>query len=224
MDLKPECCGNNVTEALEDGKKGNSCTCPEDYGACNPTITIERELGQYYEAKYIRRECDKNLNCVAVNINELQRSNEFFNTFLESGFTLNIYVRYKTPFDKGNSKFDVEFKLSDADPNLVQLPVKINEIRIMDNANVLVRTSPNMEFDEVMDIETYTLVINDYSIVNAEEIKTVTLSIDYEYTPMVDETDPITGITVKVPGTIVRRKYDISIEAIPFLDKTLVPY
>ena len=26
------CCGNNVKEIIENGKPGNQCTCPQDYG------------------------------------------------------------------------------------------------------------------------------------------------------------------------------------------------
>jgi hypothetical protein len=221
MDTKAQCCGNGLLESTEDGRPGNKCTCPADHGICEPAVSFETARGTFYEAKYFRRTCNSENSCVTENVNELQRNNEFFNSFTGTGFTLNIYVKYKTPFDKGNSQFDVEFKLSQLDPTQVQPPISINEIRIMDGTNVLVRASPVMTFNNVLDTADYNLVINDYSIVYPEEIKTVTLSIDYEYTPLVQKNDE-NGTLYYDPGIVQRQKYDTSIQEIPFLDKTLL--
>ena len=38
QDSLPDCCGNDIKDDIEDGKKGNKCTCPADYGPCSGDV------------------------------------------------------------------------------------------------------------------------------------------------------------------------------------------
>jgi hypothetical protein len=216
---KANCCGNNISESTEDTKRGTKCSCPDDWGICDPVITFQYADGSIGESRYLKRSCNANYDCVVSYVAELQKSNEIFHTMLGPGFSFNIYITYRTPFDKDNSKFDIEIKLIDLDTRTqVSVPVTITELRIMDGSNILARLAKDLEFEDVDDKSIQTLVLNDYSIIYPEELKNIELSIDYEYTPLVTY-DSIEYVPASKP---VRSTYSISVSQIPFLDKTIV--
>src|SRR3989338_8316155 len=57
------CCGNKIKESSEDGKVGNSCTCPEDYGICEGKAKVQVG-GRTYDAEYLQYIC-KNDECIS---------------------------------------------------------------------------------------------------------------------------------------------------------------
>jgi hypothetical protein len=221
---KVNCCGNNISEPVEDGKKGSKCACPEDWGMCDPRISFQYADGNLGESRYLKRSCNTNNECVVSYVAELQKSNEIFNTMYGAGFSFNIYITYRTPFDKNNSRFDVEVKLIDMDvATMVSPPIIVTELRIMEGSNILTRLTKDLEFKDVDDKSVETLVLNDFSIIYPEELKDVALSIDYEYTPLEQRYTSDGMSVVYVPANKpTRSTYFVSINQIPFLDKTIV--
>ena len=50
------CCGNRLKEDIENGKSGNKCTCPEDYGECEGKVQV-KVGSREYDAQYLKYLC-----------------------------------------------------------------------------------------------------------------------------------------------------------------------
>lgn len=122
------CCGNGIMEAIENGKPGNKCTCPQDYGRCEGKAKINY-LSRIEDAKYLQYICNSGNNCVLG----VEKPNIFPQNFLDpiniGYFKASLVLKYNKPFDVSNDIFEFAITLDDVSKGLV-LPVKLTKIKI----------------------------------------------------------------------------------------------
>ncbi len=222
----PNCCGNNKTDEIEDGKPGSKCSCPADYGACEAAVKYKDANNRLVTAKYITRQCIEN-ECVVEYLDSMQRDTEFFNVWTGIGFKNNIYVRYSNPFYGSNNMLEVEMRLVDYDDKLINLSksLKINEIRLMEGTKILARITPESRFYTIGDTSLDIITVIFYDFIYPEEPKSLSLDIEYEYVPLVRKTEIVEGkaVLVYVDGSIERKTYTVRLtEQITFLNKDIV--
>ncbi|MGV8086080.1 MAG: hypothetical protein ACP5N1_00480 [Candidatus Woesearchaeota archaeon] len=218
--IVPNCCGNNITEEIENGLQGNKCTCPKDYGVCNVTIKYEDASSRMVNAKYIINEC-VNDECLIEYDKQIQRDLEFFTIWTGSGFVINAYINYPNLFYKDTSQMDIELKLTDYDTEKISGPVVINEIRLMESSKILSKINPSIALSSIGQTVKRNITMTDYDFVYPEEYKTVLLNLDYEYIPL--QKKVVDGETVYVELPIERKSYTISLrDRITFLDKSII--
>ncbi|MGV8171465.1 MAG: hypothetical protein ACP5OA_02105 [Candidatus Woesearchaeota archaeon] len=218
------CCGNNITEEIENGLPGNKCSCPKDYGICNATIKYMDATNRLTTAKYILRKCVDN-ECKIVYDDSLQRDAEFFNIWNGQGFRINIYVRYSNPFYGDNNIMQIETKLSDYDPVLIKPPIIINEIRLMEGTKIFAKINPGTVLSYIDQTVTKDITVGYYDFIYPEEAKSLTINIDYEYVPLSRKTERSgeETITTFIEMPVERKTYTIALtERITFLDKSLI--
>jgi hypothetical protein len=222
--IMQNCCGNNISEEIEDGVPGNKCTCPKDYGICNSTVKYTDAVNKLVTAKYIVRKCVEN-DCRIVYDESLQRDSEFFNIWNGAGFTINTYVTYSNPFYEDNTLLDVTMKLKDYELEKLQPPIVINEIRLMEGTKILSRINPSLTLDTIDQTTNATINVKYYDFIYPEEPKSLILSIDYEYVPLGKKTETINGKSVVsiVTLPVERKTQTITLtDKITFLDKSLI--
>lgn len=234
------CCGNGVNDTLEDGLPGNKCNCPADYGNCTGNLQYESATGRMTSAKYIQYACVSSLIsipkttlginntnktvyivpqvCDGVYDDAAQRSSQYFNAFTGPGFTINFYANYDNPFYKNTSTIQIEMKLNEFDDTKIKAPISFTEIRFMEGKNVLYRIpTPKIFLKTIGQSEYAVITLKNYDFIYPEEAKSVSFSIDYEYTPL-----------KMVDGSLVAQDKQRNIyqtmlsERITFLDKTLI--
>ncbi len=164
---KDNCCGNGIKDDIEDGKPGNECTCPQDYGRCEGT------KGEFLE-KYCKGD-----ECVwGVPEDEIQRL-VFSEDKTLNIFDIELITKYDDPFVMGTSNITIKINLKDDDEKLVY-PIVFKKFRLFERNLLLGQVSTNLRLDQVGDsIEVK--VPFDFSMNEPEEKKTVTLKVDYEY-------------------------------------------
>lgn len=126
------CCGNGIKDSIENGKPGNKCTCPQDYGKCegkgNITIGSRTE-----EAKYVRYYCNDDNQCVFG----VDKKEVIPQTILDSinvgFFKVSSIVRYNNQFDINKDNFEFSVTLDDVSKDLV-LPVHLTRIKLLFNS------------------------------------------------------------------------------------------
>jgi len=222
--VTPNCCGNNITEEIENGLSGNKCTCPKDYGVCNATIKYTDSTGRPAIAKYILRKCVEN-ECKVVYDDTMQRDSEFFYIWLGAGFTVNTYITYSNPFYGDNNLLQITMKLKDYEETKLQPPIIITEIRLMEGTKILAKVNPPMSLSYIEQVSNATINVKYYDFIYPEEPKSLLLSIDYEYVPLQAKTTTTNGkITTTYIELPVERKTQVITLAdkITFLDKSLV--
>jgi len=213
----PNCCGNNITESIENGLPGSKCSCPKDYGVCNSTVKFLDSTNKLTTAKYIIRRCIDN-QCQIIYDDSMQRDSEFFNIWYGTGFRINIYVRYSNPFYGDNNILQVEMKLNDYDDQFTQPPIIINEVRLMEGTKILAKINPSTALSSIGQTVTNDIAVNYYDFIYPEEPKSLTFSIDYEYTPLIKKN----GVLVQQP--VERKTYTVPLtDRVTFLDKSLIP-
>lgn len=206
---KENCCGNAKCEADLGETK---CGCKVDCGSCNGTILLSASPKTY--SKYLTMRCDKTNICGAsYNYAEI-KNKEFLNQFTGgNNFKFNIYTYYDIPFDIDKSTFIVDFKMTDIDSTLIKPPLVITEVRIMDGNNIVGRNSDRLSFDKVGVSRKINITPN-YDLSLAEETKSsLSVNVDYEYTPYTKVTNPETKKVENIPASNPERvtyKFTIS--------------
>ena len=176
--VKADCCGNSKCDAAE-----NACVCPADCGTCAGTYQLPDARGKLVNATYLEKRCVKSA-CVYSYSSDVQKEKDFFNQFAGPGFTFNIYVGYLSPFDLSRSTFNITFSLKDYEVDKVKLPVKINEIRIMEGAQLIAQQAPgDLRFSSVGATQAIGVPVR-YDATLPEETKSLQVQIDYEYVPL----------------------------------------
>ncbi|MBL7056326.1 hypothetical protein ISS07_05415 [Candidatus Woesearchaeota archaeon] len=173
----PNCCGNKIKDSIEDGKPGNSCTCPQDYGACSGKAKIE--IGsRTTESEYLQKFC-QNEECILgvppkkVRPITLLDENDF------GFFILETTATYSEPFDVSRNTFAFRLSLKDDDLDLI-LPIKINKILLTDGEVLFGEKEVSATINEVGDTITINVPVS-YILQQPEEIRGLTYKISYEY-------------------------------------------
>ena len=127
--LKQNCCGNRINDTTEDGKPGNQCTCPQDYGKCGGKGKVK--IGSRIEdATYAHYYCNTNEQCVlGVEKNDVAPQN-FLDTMDIGFFRASSVVRYNKPFDAKRDSFEFTVILDNTGKDLVA-PITLTKIRLL---------------------------------------------------------------------------------------------
>lgn len=123
------CCGNGIKDPLEDGKPGDKCSCPKDYGKCEgvPKVKVgSREQDAVY-AKYYCNQYSRCVMGVSPGDASLQT---FLDNVYDEYFEASSVVRYNKPFDMRKDSFEIKFTIDDANENIV-MPVTLTGARIL---------------------------------------------------------------------------------------------
>ncbi|MBS3113597.1 hypothetical protein J4448_00700 [Candidatus Woesearchaeota archaeon] len=188
--LQRNCCGNRINESTENGKPGNQCTCPQDYGKCQGKGQI-RIGSRTQDTNYASYYCNVDEQCVLG----VEKSNVAPLNFLDPinlGFLkASSVIKYNKPFNLARDSFEFKITLDDVSKDVV-LPLKLTKVKLLYSseyarAELLIAEK---DLDSVLN------GIGDYSTINApltlnykpqeiEEQGSLRYSIDYTYTRQV---------------------------------------
>jgi hypothetical protein len=127
--VQTNCCGNGLKESFEDGKPGDKCSCPQDYGKCEgiPKVNVRsRELDATYATYY----CNQFNRCVMGSNPSDASLQTFLDNIYDEYFEASSVMQYNKPFDMRRDTFEVKFTVDDVNDNLV-MPVTLTGIRIL---------------------------------------------------------------------------------------------
>lgn len=188
--LQRNCCGNQINDTTENGKPGNQCTCPQDYGKCQGKGKI-RIGSRTEDAIYVHYYCNADEQCVpGVEKKDVAPLN-FLDTINLGFLKASSIIKYNKPFDPARDNFEFKITLDDASKDVV-LPVKLTKAKLLYSseyarAELLIAEK---------DLDSALGGIGEYSIVNVpltlsyrpqelEEQGSLRYSIDYTYTRQV---------------------------------------
>jgi len=171
------CCGNKIKDSIENGKPGNSCTCPADYGACTGKAKIQVG-GRTYDAQYMQYFCENDGCVLGVPLEDIRPV-----TLLDEGefnlFTLETTVTYNEPFDVNKDAFAFRISLKDYKEGIV-LPVDLNKILLKNGEILFGEREINSALEKVGDTVTINVPL-DYHLEQVEEVGGLTYQMNYEY-------------------------------------------
>lgn len=127
--LQKNCCGNNVKEAIESGKAGSQCTCPQDYGKCEGKGKI-RIGSRTEDATYVHYYCNVDSQCV-LGVERKDAAQQNFLDLISTGFfKASSVAKYNKPFDAARDNFDFKITLDDTGKDLI-LPIRLTKIKLL---------------------------------------------------------------------------------------------
>lgn len=183
---QPNCCGSGIKESIKNGKPGNKCTCPQDFGKCEGKGKIN--LGKITkDAVYIRYYCDSSDQCVlGVDKNDVTPQN-FLDGINIGYFKASSIIKYNKPFDINKDYFEFKISLDDANSDLV-LPITITNVKMLytgqySSSELLVADKElNSTLDSIGRTITISVPLNlDYRMKEVEESGSIRYSLDYNY-------------------------------------------
>ncbi len=200
---KRNCCGNGEEDEIEDGKPGNKCTCPADYGKCEGKGKI-KVGSRSYDTEYLEYLCENNECVFGVDKEEVKE-----NTLLDekdfSLFRLETLATFNKPFDTRRDDFNFRITLKDTDDMLVP-PIRINKIILRDGEVLF----GEKEVDQALNGIGDRIIVNvpvTYDLEQLEEDRRLSYKVDYEFTQKVkDERLPNGTYTYK--NTLMREDYE----------------
>ncbi len=184
------CCGNRINESIENGKPGNKCTCPQDYGKCEGKAKVK--IGSRIEdAIYAGYYCDYNNECIlGVEKSDVLPQN-VLDTINTGFFKASSVLKYNKPFDMSRDVFEVKITLDDSHKDLV-LPVKITGIKMLFNSDysrselLIAEKSLDNSLSSIGESTAISVPLNlGYRPQEAEEAGSLRYTIDYSYTKKV---------------------------------------
>ena len=187
---KANCCGNRINESIENGKPGNKCTCPQDYGKCEGKAQVK--IGSRTEdAAYAQYYCDYNNECVlGVDKKDVLPQN-VLDTINTGFFKASSVLKYNKPFDMNRDIFEVKITLDDIHKDLV-LPVKITGIKSLFNGDysrselLIAEKSLDNFLSSIGESTAISVPLNlGYRPQEAEEAGSLKYVVDYSYTKKV---------------------------------------
>lgn len=101
--FKDNCCGNGQPENIEDGKVGNSCTCPQDWGKCKINASMD---SSYFESSCVNDVCATDVKEDLVTVEKI---NKVVNL---KAFDVSMNVQFDKPFNIKHSEFGIELELT----------------------------------------------------------------------------------------------------------------
>ncbi len=175
---RDNCCGNGIKEATEDGKAGNECTCPKDYGPCEGSATIG-EGRQAHEASYVKRRCSEWDECVlGVDPKNLQ-STTLLDEQKTPAFQLEVTTTFNQPFRVPTDLFTFRLTLKDAKEGIVY-PIKFNHLSLKDGELLFGEKDLTSALGGVGDTATFSVPLS-YRLKEPEEDRRLSYKLDYEY-------------------------------------------
>ena len=174
----PNFCGNGVKESMENGKPGNKCTCPADYGACEGKGKITR-YDREIDAQYLEFYCDESERCVFGVDKKDVRPIDLIDERDLAEFTLETKVSFNKPFDARSDNFNLRITLKDASQDLV-LPVKILKITLLGGEILFGELNKEELLNGIGDTVNMQIPIT-YVPELLEEEKSLSYKIDYEF-------------------------------------------
>src|SRR3989344_7435246 len=184
------CCGNSLQETFEDGKPGDKCTCPQDYGKCEgiPKVRIS---GREQDATYARYHCNQYNRCVLGAESKDVSVQTFLDTINSDYFEASSIVKYNKPFDMKNDAFDMKITIDDANENLV-MPVAFTGVKLLytgvssRSEQLIAETEVSASISRVGDSVTINFPLNvGYRPEEVEEAGSFRYVLDYSYTKKV---------------------------------------
>ncbi|MBI4143262.1 hypothetical protein HY487_00090 [Candidatus Woesearchaeota archaeon] len=185
-ELQDNCCGNRINDTVENGKPGNQCTCPQDYGKCEGKGKIK--IGSRTEdAQFVRYFCNIDNQCV-LGVDRRDTNPQNFLDAINPGlFKASSVAKYNKPFDASRDVFEFSITLDDASREII-LPVLLTKAKVLysseySRAELLIAEK---ELDAVLNgvgdrvIISLPLTLN-YRPQELEEPGSVRYSIDYAY-------------------------------------------
>ncbi len=206
------CCGNKISENTEDGKLGNKCTCPADYGKCEGKGKIQFGL-KSEDARYLHYYCDGNEQCVlGVERNDVVPQN-FLDPIAAGFFKATSVISYNSPFDIKNDIFEYAITLDDTSKGMA-FPIELTKIRLMFNgesaAEMLVAEQDlghDSRLNSIGDKLVIRMPLNlGYKPREIEEAGSLRYGIDYNYIKSVPSGKAADGTLIYSPE-IVREKF-----------------
>ncbi len=205
------CCGNGAKEATEDGKPGDKCTCPQDYGKCEGKGKIKYGLREE-DAKYVHYFCDTSRKCVlGVETPDIAPQN-FLDSINNGYFKASAITKYNKPFDINKDQFEIKLTLDDANKDLV-FPIKLTNVKMLlsassSNSELLVsEKNLDVSLGSIGDIALIQVPLNlDYRPQEIEESGSIRYSIDYTFTRQVPSGTSSDGKTL-YKNEIAREKH-----------------
>lgn len=126
--MQTNCCGNGLQEGTENGKPGNKCSCPKDYGACEGRGRVGIG-GRTQNTTYIYYHCNEKEECVfGINEKDIEIQN-FYDTISIGFFKASVLVTYNKPINVNRGTFKFRISLDDAGKDIV-LPVTLTKLKL----------------------------------------------------------------------------------------------
>ena len=128
-DLQRNCCGNRINESIENGKPGNQCTCPQDYGKCDGKAKVKVGV-RLEDASYSHYYCSADNRCVlGVEKNDIIPQN-FLDSINPGTFQASSVIKYNKPFDVSEENFEFKIALENVGKETV-LPIRLTKIKLL---------------------------------------------------------------------------------------------
>ncbi len=194
--LQRNCCGNRINETIENGKPGNQCTCPADYGKCEGKGKI-RFGSRTEDAQYVKYYCNVDNQCVlGVERKDVAPQN-FLDPINTGFFKASSVAKYNKPFDTNRDAFEFIITLDDISKDLI-LPILITKAKVLYSSEyaraelLIAEKDLNAVLNGIGDKATINLPLTlSYRPQEVEEQGSIRYSIDYTYKKQV-----LTGKTV----------------------------
>lgn len=199
--LQRNCCGNRINESIENGKPGNQCTCPADYGKCGGKGRIT--IGSRTEdATYVSYSCNADEQCV-LGVEESKIAPLNFLDQMNPGFLkASSVIKYNKPFDLVRDSFEFKVTLDDVNKDII-LPVRLTKVKLLYSggyakAELLIAEK---DLDGILNgIGDYTvitvLLTLNYKPQEIEEQGSLRYSIDYTYVRQVPSGKTANGTSI----------------------------
>ena len=185
-ELQRNCCGNRINESIENGKPGNQCTCPQDYGKCEGKGKIK--IGSRTEdAQFAKYFCNVDSQCILGADRKEAAPQNFLDSINPGFFKASSVAKYNKPFDASRDIFEFSITLDDASKDLL-LPILLTKAKILYSSEYS-RTElliAEKELDAVLNGVGDKAAINlpltlNYRPQELEEPGSIRYSIDYTY-------------------------------------------
>ena len=176
---KQNCCGNGIKDSLEDGKPGNSCTCPTDHGACDGKAQIAYGTSRPYDATYVKKYCSQQQCVMGVDPRELKPTTLLEEKKLNS-FDIEVVASFNQPFRVPTDSFSFRITLKNAKEEVVY-PIKFTHVTLREGEVLYGENGISATLEKIGDVATFNVPLI-YHLSRAEEDHRITYKMDYEYT------------------------------------------
>ena len=142
---KQNCCGNRQQESMEDGKPGNACTCPKDYGNCSGAVKTTVK-GKEKAAQYVTNYCDGQLQCVQGINPDVVLPIALTQQLRGTLFTLDLIVEYPNPMIMNKDKVTFKITLREIKDDL-DFPIVLKKIQLVNNQRLFGQLTTGQGFN-----------------------------------------------------------------------------
>lgn len=210
--LQLNCCGNRINESIEDGKPGNKCTCPQDYGRCEGKGKV-KVRSKIQDAAYLHYYCNEDEECVlGVEESEVTPQN-ILDIINVKFFKATSIVTYNKPFDVNEDSFEIKITLDDTSKEIV-LPIGLKNVRLLYSGGyakselLVAEKDLDVSIEEIGEPVTISMPLNlGYKPKEIEETGSIRYSMDYAYTKRVPSSRESDGSTL-YKEELVRERFN----------------